>query len=312
MPFNLLLLPLLGGFIFTRYWNKTRYEALRSESERLLLLSSVWGLVFLIAAFVSTSFLHAKAPGIAKWWNDHIQIPYSGTACLSLLFGALGWLPLNFFYPRARQISKLIEENGDRFELLLKEAQDEGKMVSVTLKNGKFYTGFVKATLNPANRIKSVGIIPTRSGYRESNTKALIFTSEYARVYDLLTNQYDEADEELARLKQKLEARSADREVKAEEMRRVSGEARPDVIDDPNATRVRGELDDIDEEIYTLHNQIVDLENKLDKLVNITEDYETIIPVDEICILSIYDHELYQEHFAAQHAEALSNFFRMQ
>lgn len=300
MPFNLLLLPLLGGFIFTHKWNKTHYGFRRAENERLLLLASVAGFIFLIIAFIITSILRLKFPWLSVWWNKHIPGPYSGASGLAFTLGALGWIPLNWFYTRERQVSKLIEENGDRFELLLKKAQDAEKMVSVTLKNGKVYAGFVKATINPANRIRSIGIIPTRSGYRDNSLKNLVFTSEYAPVYEQLTKEYDAAIEELGQLQAKLEALSACRETKAEEMERVSAEARTDVIDDPNATKVRGELNAIDDEINALHDQIVNLENRLDKLEKITEDYETIIPVDEISILSIYDHELYQQYFTTQ------------
>ncbi len=60
MPFNLLLLPLLSGFLFTRRWNATKYETLRAESERLLLLSSVWGIVFLAIAFAITSYARPR------------------------------------------------------------------------------------------------------------------------------------------------------------------------------------------------------------------------------------------------------------
>lgn len=303
MPFNLLLLPLLGGFIFTRKWNKTHYEFQRSENERLLLLASVAGFSFLIIAFLVTSILRLKFPELAVWWNKHVPGPYSGASGLALFLGAVGWIPLNWFYTKERQVSKLIEENGDRFELLLKKAQDSVKMVSVTLKNGKVYAGFVKATINPANRIRSIGIIPTRSGYRDSGTKNLIFNSEYAQVYEQLTKEYDAAVDAIDLLEDELKARSAYRETKVEEMERVSAEARSDMIDDPSATKVRGELNAIEEEINVLHDRIVKLESKLDKLENITEDYETIIPVDEISILSIYDHELYQQYFATQQAD---------
>ncbi len=301
MPFNLLLLPLLGGFIFTRYWNKTYYETLRAENERLLLVSSIWGLLFLAVAFVVTSYARIWWPELAIWWHKHVvDAAYSATSCLAFLLGALSWIPLNWFFRKERQVSKLIEENGDRFELLLKKAQDEEKTVSVTLKNGKFYTGFVKATLSPASRIRSVGIIPTRSGYRETDTNKLIFTREYAPVYDEFTKEYDSVSDELSIKEKALEERSAHLKTKTQEMERVSNNARTDVIDDPNATRVRGELDAIHEDITMLHKRILELKDKLERLTNITEDYETIIPVGEICILSIYDHDLYQKYFAIQ------------
>lgn len=297
MPFNLLLLPLLGGFIFTRYWNKTRYEALRAENQRLLLLSSVWGLCFLVTAFVITSLLRAKYPALAAWWNTNVQIPYSGTSCIAFLLGAFGWIPLNLFFSRERVVSKLIDENGDRFELLLKKAMEEAKTVSVTLKNGKVYAGLVQATLNPANRITSVGILPTRSGYRDDETKSLVFTHDYKAVFRELVEEYDRIEAELIVKRKELESRLADLTPKSKEISPASGEAHTDMVMDPKASAVPGELDSTDVEVKQLRNQIKGMEEQLDKIADGLEDYETIIPVDEICILSIYNDDLYKRYF---------------
>jgi hypothetical protein len=62
MPFNLLLLPLLGGFIFFSHWNRTAFFALRQDRERLLFYSSLWGIVFL-GQFNSLAFQVVR-----YWW----------------------------------------------------------------------------------------------------------------------------------------------------------------------------------------------------------------------------------------------------
>ena len=36
MPFDVLLLPLLGGYIFISNWNYTRFEAKRYSGQRLV------------------------------------------------------------------------------------------------------------------------------------------------------------------------------------------------------------------------------------------------------------------------------------
>lgn len=56
MPFNLLLLPLLGGFIFFSKWNRSRYYGLRSDGYRLILYSAITGAVF---------FVHSRFAGRA-------------------------------------------------------------------------------------------------------------------------------------------------------------------------------------------------------------------------------------------------------
>lgn len=51
MPFNVLLLPLLGGYIFITYWHRTRFSARRYTGERLLFHAALAGVIFLILSF---------------------------------------------------------------------------------------------------------------------------------------------------------------------------------------------------------------------------------------------------------------------
>jgi hypothetical protein len=306
MPFNLLLLPLLGGFLFIRRWNVTKFETLRSENERLLLLSSAYGVLFLIISFSITAYTQAQFPDLLRWWNKTVPFPYMGTSLLALALGYLSGWPLNWYHTRGLEISRQIEENGDRFELLLKKAMDEEKMVSVSLKSGKAYAGFVQATLNPANRVTSVGILPMRSGYRDNATRELIFTTEYAKVFDQMVNEFDEKESQVKRFRAVLKEATSRRERQAAKLDELSDEARTDQIIPPKTPEAQGELDQTDEEIQHLHAEIVRLEDRMDKIAEGLDDYETIIPVDEICILSIYDHDLYQQYFESQRGAAAS------
>lgn len=86
MPYNLLLLPLLGGYLFVRKCNRTRYSALRSENYRLLFLAAEFGLYLLMLAaglrFLFNVLAHV-APSLSavdRMWHDIFPFPYSGTA----------------------------------------------------------------------------------------------------------------------------------------------------------------------------------------------------------------------------------------
>ena len=57
MPFNVLLLPLLGGYVFITYWNYTRFSARRYAGERLLINAALAGVGF-PSPLVSHSILH--------------------------------------------------------------------------------------------------------------------------------------------------------------------------------------------------------------------------------------------------------------
>jgi hypothetical protein len=47
VPFNVLLLPLLGGYLFITHWNRTRFHTKRYSGERLIFHSAIAGVVFL-------------------------------------------------------------------------------------------------------------------------------------------------------------------------------------------------------------------------------------------------------------------------
>ncbi len=179
MPYNLLLLPLLGGYLFLRWWNPTRFHALRAEKERLLLMAALPGLASLVIAFTIIKGLEAlfpcsewlRMPCFPAWWKANVPFDYLGTALLAFTLGATVWKPWNSICKRDVAIDKVIDNDKIPFEILLKKAQDQGKTVAVTMKNGKIYIGFVIHLFNPALPTNFIQILPTKSGYRNEKTR---------------------------------------------------------------------------------------------------------------------------------------------
>src|SRR3954463_9096755 len=92
MPFNLLLFPLLGGFLFLSYWNRSENFAKRLDKERLILWSAVAGaglLLISVVAFLAMPSTPAwlGLSRLSTWWAYHVPFKYSGFA---LFAGALG------------------------------------------------------------------------------------------------------------------------------------------------------------------------------------------------------------------------------
>lgn len=192
MPYNLLLLPLLGGYIFARKCNRTRYNALRSENYRLLFLAAEFGLYLLIVsallrwlfnlltlAFPSLSYLD-------HFWHVVFPFEYSGTAFLSFFLGSTLWRRFNIGYDREKAVTRAIEEKRDPLEVLLKKAIDETKPVLLTMKNGKVYVGNVTVNFNPAYDVQSVKIMPILSGYRNSDNQTVSFNVDYTKIYQMV------------------------------------------------------------------------------------------------------------------------------
>ena len=195
MPYNLLLLPLLGGYIFITQWNRTRFSVMRIDGHRLLFQAATAGATFLLSAvFLSTL---CRRLGIG-WWLDaywHASVPFdhSGKAAIAFLIGALLWLPLNYFTDRNSGIERAIQSQENPLELMLQKAVTGAHLVLLTVKNGKVYVGFVSDNFNPALPNQYVKLLLTTSGYRDNDTKKVTFTNDYTAVFEQLINE-DEPD----------------------------------------------------------------------------------------------------------------------
>ncbi len=183
MPFNLLLFPIVGGYYFLVRSNLFRFLHQRIDRQKLLFNSIIAGVFLLIAAF----FVSASAIYLFPQLNDvkdyfPVKDNYSGTTVLSFFLGIFLAEIGNKFIDRKRCIRRAIKDIGNEFELLLDSCADQEELIQITLKNDKFYIGWVK-TLPLPQHSSYIGIAPAFSGYRDKETKQLNFTSQYLEVY---------------------------------------------------------------------------------------------------------------------------------
>lgn len=275
MPFNLLLLPLLGGYIFLRYWNPTRYHALRADKERLIILAAIPGFISLVITFFVMrlgQYLFPCQPNhfcFQTWWMRVAPFDYIGTAMSALLLAGLIWIPLNRFKKCSRDaaIDRMIDQDGVALDVLLKEAQSLAKTVSVTMSNGKVYVGFVVHIFNPAFPTKFIRILPTKSGYRDDFTKEFHFTNFYSTALDDMERDFDRRFREWESLTEQLEAN-----------RRATPKPGP-------------------EETSGLETRIASMENELDELSLEVDDFGVVLPVDQIDSINIFSEYVYQKYF---------------
>jgi hypothetical protein len=189
MPFNVLLLPLLGGYVFISYWNHTRFSARRYSGERLLFHAALAGVFLLVLSYTLVLLVSELWPNLAATWHRWVPFKHSGTSLGALLLGATLWWPLNFVYQKKSELRRTISDWNDYLEELLTDALDSTRQVSITLHSGKVYVGFVVRTFNPAYDRKYIVILPTMSGYRTATTRQLIFDTDYTRVYQALMEE---------------------------------------------------------------------------------------------------------------------------
>lgn len=189
MPWNVLLLPLLGGYIFLTHWNRTRFSTRRYSGERLILHAAAAGVLLLAASFLAAQILTALAPGLYAAWRAAVPFAYTGTSFGAFLIGAVLWLPLNrWWFPLERETRRAIHAWHD-LEMLLERALRETRQVSVSVKSCKVYVGFVISNFDPAFDRRFVRILPMSSGYRDPETLEVALTTDYARVYQHMMQQ---------------------------------------------------------------------------------------------------------------------------
>lgn len=193
----LLLLPLVGGYVFARAWNVTRYLSAREEGHRLYFRAAFFGVVLFVVVAVVRFWLIAKSP----WYRDiekelrDVLTPYLYVkdstktdpfpiALIAVVALMVGWplgKALNVVCWKGYFLAKAIE--GDYLEVLLSRAATIRMPISMTLKSRKVYVGFVLQTLDPVKDRKWITILPLASGYRDKDTSRLVFVTNYQDVY---------------------------------------------------------------------------------------------------------------------------------
>lgn len=262
----MLLLPLLGGYIFVRFFNYTKIHILRSDKDRLLIRASIVGLFALVIAYAARLFFHWMFPCgnynfcFSQWWQFNVPFEYSDVSIIAFLIGALGWIPLNRFFDEDGEIDRAIREDANPFELLLKRAQDENVQVLLSMTNHKVYVGYIIHQFNPASPTNYIGLLPMQSGYRDSTTKELFFTINYTNVYEMITGEIDD----IAHRIEKIENMSPEEQAKLVE----SGQ--PDYWE---------------------------LTQEWERLEDTTDLFELVIPTNQIASINFYDDEIHAKYF---------------
>lgn len=184
MPFNLLLFPLVGGYFIISHSEWFRYKTQRLESERLIFNSVIAGCVLLCGCWFlkSLSFIVFEPQMIYIKSLMPIKQDYFGVTLISFFISIVLVLFANLFIDEKKQISLAIDNIGSDLEKMLKFSAEERELILVTLSNDKVYVG-ICARVPVPDRTTYFRIIPFFSGYRDSGTKDVVFTTDYLDVY---------------------------------------------------------------------------------------------------------------------------------
>lgn len=99
MPFNLLLLPLLAGYLYLAKSNVRSYWVSQLQKEQLLLAAATYGLIFLIISRSVVLILLGSDAGLrlGEIFHRFAPFPYSGTSLGTVIMAFLAWNFSNLF-----------------------------------------------------------------------------------------------------------------------------------------------------------------------------------------------------------------------
>ena len=186
MPYNLLLLPLLGGFLFIHIAHYFRFGAQRLDGYRLLLQSAVAGICLDGIARIIIELLELATFGLSalRVWHKFFPFDYSAESSLSLVLGPVIAALVNFFIGTEKAKSREIKRHGNALTRLLHRAAEESLLISVTLDNRKWYVGWITSSPNLDPQELYFRLLPFTSGYRDKDTLQTYRTVYYQNVLE--------------------------------------------------------------------------------------------------------------------------------
>lgn len=190
MTASLWFLPLVSGYLFLSRYIYKKYKYSRLETQRLIFDSFIYGGLFFLATYLLRIVISSICPHIISNIYGFLyklpieKQPLLWTIVANFLIVLVGVKGLNWFYKKANYfdwqtpVEKAVDNSGDELEQLFKQTAKEENLLQVTLKNNKVYVGFVEY-IPPPKESNYLKIIPVISGYRNSETKRLTFTTDY-------------------------------------------------------------------------------------------------------------------------------------
>ena len=171
MPYNLLLLPLIGGFLFVHLTHYFRFAAQRLDGYRLLFQAAIAGVGLSILGRLTTVLLGLTPLGkpLQTYWSIFSPFPFSGTSAISLLLGPVSALLVNLFIKKSKAKAMEINARGNFLLRLLDEAATKKRLISLTLDSRKWYVGWVVESPNLDPLEQYFRLLPFISGYRDKD-----------------------------------------------------------------------------------------------------------------------------------------------
>ncbi len=192
---DLLIFPLLAGYVFLTTFNGTKFYHQRIERQRLIFNSAICGFFLSLAGLYFDEIL--KLPRFINFretLGKAVPVEYDGLNLVLLIF-LLSWplsKILNLILNDKWLLNRTIQSRGDEYEKLfwksLQAKKDEDKLLMITTDTDKVYVGYVMKITRPIGNPHIV-VLPYISGFRDKDTRQFIITTDYFMVLEDLISQ---------------------------------------------------------------------------------------------------------------------------
>lgn len=201
LSLDVILIPILGGFLFVKYSFLTSFRSVRDNGYVILFKSAVVGLFFYGFSFIlwRAMILDEYANPLIPEWLESLHkffgYPELIPALFSLIFTGIAICTVNYILDKDQMKKRVIRQDDDAFEITLLQSFERESEILVTLDNRKVYVGKVTDTYFRINdEIRSVLINPLTSGYRDPNDFNIHFTTYYGQIYQKIIENPEEFD----------------------------------------------------------------------------------------------------------------------
>ena len=204
---DLIFLPLLGGYIFLIYFNRTKFFHQRIEKNRLIYNSLLVAFILTAVVYLTDYFVFQRNHNYLHCCGIQTRtVTFYRDSLSTLLNEIIGFkIPgfkqslfvLLIAYPLAKLLNLVpifkedfsfdytINKWGNEFDKIiwnsLGEKDDLNKLLMLTTKNNKVYIGHVTKLSEPLEN-PYLRVIPSLSGYRDKDTQKLNITTNYTDI----------------------------------------------------------------------------------------------------------------------------------
>lgn len=200
MTYNILIIPIITGYYILNFSKLLKYSSQRFTRSRILFESVFIGIVIIAFGFFIRTLLTLIFPSVIPFITkglNHIPIQkplylwtYVSSSIIAIIIFAIINVVINKYYHKNDPILWAVNKHGDELENLAKDSAEKGLTIQITLKSNKVYIGFCEQIPIP-QKTNYLTISPILSGYRESETKKLVITTNYFNVVNEFINDIE-------------------------------------------------------------------------------------------------------------------------